>query len=279
MKVLPFKIPKPENNSIVYQEDFVAEFYDKLHQHKEIQISWIVQSEGSIIIGDTISDYKKGDILVIGSNVPHVFKSDIETGANAHMLSLFFSEDSFGEDFFGRKDFDQLQTFFKNAEYGFKVTSHKKEIQQCFKLLKKANKMELFIGLFTILNWINKSKIQLLSSFIYGKNYSDTEGKRMRLVFEYSLNNFSENITLQQISSIANLSPNAFCKYFKQRTNKTYVQFLTEIRIENAAKLLLKNKDLSVAEVAIYSGFGNISNFNKKFKLLKNKTPLQYKLS
>jgi len=82
---------------------------------------------------------------------------------------------------------------------------------------------------------------------------------------------------LKEVSDIANLTPNAFCKYFKQRTNKTYIQFLTELRIEHAAKLLRKNLDISVAEIATLSGFQNISNFNRKFKLLKKKTPVKFR--
>ena len=76
MKVLPFKIPKPENNAIVYQEDIEIYFYDKLHQHEEIQLTLIKKGKGTLIVGDSINYYDKGDILVIGSNIPHVFKSD-----------------------------------------------------------------------------------------------------------------------------------------------------------------------------------------------------------
>ncbi len=89
--------------------------------------------------------------------------------------------------------------------------------------------------------------------------------------------NFNHVITLQLIAKIANMTTNAFCKYFKQRTNKTYFQLLSEVRIEYACKLLAKRKDIAVSEIALQSGFQNISNFNRKFKLVKKMTPSEYK--
>ena len=194
------------------------------------------------------------------------------------MMTLFFRMDSFGDDFFTRNSFDSLILFFKNSAYGFKVLSNTADLKTLFSPLKKASKIEQFILLFEILKVRSHSKNKLLSSFVYPKDYSNTEGKRMRDVFEYSLNNFEENISLDKISKVANMTNNAFCRYFKHRTNKTYVQFLTELRIENASKLLRKNKDLSIIEIATLSGFNNISNFNRKFKVLKKSTPLKYRL-
>ncbi|NOQ92316.1 MAG: helix-turn-helix domain-containing protein [Flavobacteriaceae bacterium] len=278
MKVLPFKIPKSETEILIYQEDKEIYFYDKLHQHIEIQISYIVKGEGTLIIGDSINKYKTDDIFVIGSNIPHVFKSDTNDSEISFMMTLFFRKNSFGEGFFNLKNFETFQPFFKKSEYGFKVNSNKKELKHMFLKLKKALKIEQFILLFEIINLINLSKTNILSSFIYTKNYSNNEGKRMSDVFDYSLNNFSENISLKNISEVANMTSNAFCRYFKQRTNKSYIQFLTELRIDHATKLLRKNKDLSIIEVSTLSGFNNISNFNRKFKLLKKTTPLKYKL-
>lgn len=279
MKVLPFKIPKPENEALVYQEDEDLFFYDKLHQHEEIQISYIVKGEGTLVIGDSVSAYKPGDILVFGSNLPHVFKSDRLENEKSKMLSLFFSKDAFGKDFFSLNEFDVLPEFFLKSEKGFKIISEVSELQNLFLKLKKASKLERFIVLFEILKEISIAKTALLSSFIYEKNYSDDEGKRMRAVFEYTMNSFSENITLEEIANIASMSSNAFCRYFKQRTNKTYIRFLTELRIEYAGKLLRKHKDYPVVEIAILSGFKNISNFNRKFKILKKATPVQYRNS
>lgn len=96
-------------------------------------------------------------------------------------------------------------------------------------------------------------------------------------VMDYTLNNFNNKIELEEISEVANMTTNAFCRYFKQRTNKTYFTFLNELRIEKACKLL-QNKEYSIIEVSEKSGFKNISNFNRKFKELKERTPSAYRL-
>ena len=93
------------------------------------------------------------------------------------------------------------------------------------------------------------------------------------------MQDFAEDVSLAEVSALANMTPNAFCRYFKQRTNKTFFRFLTEIRINNAAQLLQANKDLSIAEAAYQSGFKNLSNFNRKFKEIKSLTPSEYRKS
>ena len=101
----------------------------------------------------------------------------------------------------------------------------------------------------------------------------------MQNVFEYTMSHFTEDITLSEISNIANMTKNAFCKYFKRRTNKTYFKFLNELRVEHASNLLLSVNDFSVAEIAYQSGFNNISNFNRLFKSIKKESPSMFRKS
>ena len=279
MKVLPFKIPKAQNIGLIYQEDKAQYFYNKLHQHEDIQLCTIIKGEGTLIVGDTINDYKSGDVLVIGSDLPHVFKSDTSIIEESFMISLFFTEDSFGKDFFKLDDFKELNSFFKKSLSGFKLLSNQQKIQERFLSLQTANNLDRFIGLFDILKLIKKSKTQALADFVYPKKYSDNEGKRMRNVMDYTIHNYDKNIDLDEIASKANMTPNAFCRYFKQRTNKTYFSFLNELRVENACKLLTGNKGLSISEIAYQCGFKNLSNFNRKFKEVKNTTPSKYRKS
>jgi len=277
VKVLPFKIPKPEHDALVYQEDHELVFYDKFHQHEEIQVSYIAEGEGTLVVGDTVNHYKKGDVLVIGSKLPHVFKSEVNTNKKSLMLSLFFTESSFGKHFFKLEELSQFRLFFKRSENGLKATSHKQKLQYYFFQLKESSKFERFIILLNILDILSKSRYRPLSSFVYDKQYSDIEGKRMSAVMEYTMNNFQDTIRLEDIAKISAMTKNAFCKYFKKRTNKTYFRFLNELRVENACKLILSDKELSIAEIADKSGFNNISNFNRQFKNVKQMTPSQYK--
>ena len=276
MKVLPFQIPKPENDALVFQEDIEYVFYDKLHQHDEIQISLIIEGEGTLIVGDGINHYKKGDVIIIGSNLPHVFKSE-KSNEKSVMLSLFFTKESFGNNFFGLAELNTSKRFFSRSENGFIATSHKQTLQDYFLTLKKSSKLDRFILLLKIMETLSKCKSKSLSTFIYEKQYSDIEGKRMRDVFEYTMIHFTEEISLNDISEVAVMTTNAFCKYFKKRTNKSYFTFLNELRIENACKLLTAETELTIAEIAENSGFNNISNFNRKFKTIKGTTPSKFK--
>lgn len=277
MRILPFKIPKPDQAAVIFQIDDDESFFDKFHQHEEIQISLIIEGRGTLIIGDTVNYYNPGDILVIGSNLPHVFKSDIKASKTSKMFTLFFLENAFGKDFFNLEPLKEVIPFFKRAIFGFKVKSKKNQLTKLFHTLEEKTKLNQFIIFIEILKRCSIADYVSLSSFVYNKKYSENEGKKMRNVIEYTMTNFANDITLVAIADIASMTKNSFCKYFKKRTNKTYFQFLNELRIENASNLLINNKELQIAEIAYESGFKNISNFNRQFKTLKNQTPSDFR--
>jgi len=278
MKVLPFKIPKPKDEALVYQVDREKVFYDQLHQHGEIQISYIAKGAGSLIVGDSINEYREGEVLVIGGFTPHAFKSDIIASPESIMYTLFFDINSFGKDFFRITDLAATKDFFHKSEFGMRVLSNKEAIIEEFGKLPSQNKVERIATLLMVISHILKSDTEPLSSFVYKKKFSDDEGKRMNDVFKYAMERFHEPINLDEVADVANMSKNAFCRYFKKRTNKTFFQFLIEIRIENACKLILNKPELSISMISDQCGFNNIANFNRKFKELKGCSPTKYRL-
>ncbi len=277
MKIFPFKIPKSGEEPLIYQEDREIVFYDKLHQHEDIQISFIEKGEGAIFAGDTISHYKEGDILVIGSNLPHVFRSDVHENESSIMRTLFFTMNSFGTDFFSLSTFKSIQPFIESSKNGFIIHNAPKKISKSFKKLNTADSFERFLLFLAILKELSFHEKEPLSNYLYEKKITDNESKKMQTVFEYVMTNFHKSVTLDEIASIANMTKNAFCRYFKVRTNKSFFQFLIEVRIERASKLLANDNELSVIEIAELCGFNNISNFNRKFKEIKHTSPLQYR--
>ena len=276
MKVLPFTIPKPKNDALILQVDKQPLFYNLFHQHEEIQLSVIKKGEGSLIVGDMVHSFQTGELIVLGSNVPHVFKSTTLKDSPSHMLTVFFKKDSFGNDFFETEELKSLDSFFKKALQGFKILKPTENIIFQFESLFTVSKLERFILFLQLLNGINESGYTPLSTFPQAKRYSDNEGQRMGIIYNFSMNHFREKITLPQIASEAAMTPQAFCRYFKKRTRKTYIEFLNEIRIEEACNLLKKHPEMSIIEIAESSGFNNISNFHRKFKELKGIRPLQY---
>jgi len=276
MKVFPFKIPKPENETLVVQEDHVPRLYDKLHQHQEIQISLIKKGEGSVIIGDHVGEFRERDIFIIGENLPHVFHNDPLDG-EVHMISLFFMKSSYGDHFFALPEFKSLDPLFQASALGIQLDRPSDYLRELIEKMILNSKLDRFISFLEILKAISKERFSTLSSDIHKKSYGEEEGKRMRDIFEFSLNNYDQNISLHQVADIANMTPNAFCRYFKQRTNKTYINFLLDIRIGHACKLLTKKTDLSIAEISYKSGFNNLTNFNRKFKSIKGITPSEFR--
>jgi len=275
MKVLPFKIPKSSTDTLIIEEDIGDVFYDKLHQHEEVQLSYIVSGKGTFIVGDTIKNYETNDILIFGSNVPHVLKSDIESNVSSHMISVFFTLNSFGEEFFNLPEFQKAKSFISKAELGLKLKDI--DLKEKFANIIKESKLRRFMLFLEILDKMMQSDYETVASFSTKKIYTDNEGKRMSAIFDLALNNYHKDITLDEVAEVATMTPNAFCRYFKQRTHKTFIQFLTEIRIEKSCKLLSKNNELSIAEIAYQCGFKNISNYNRKFKSTKSSTPTDYR--
>ena len=121
MKIFPFKIPKPKEDTLIFQEIKEIQFYGKLHQHEEIQISFIANGEGNILVGDTITSFQKGNIIVLGSNLPHVFRSEVNSNELSHMISLFFTIDAYGSNFFNLPEYKKLESFFISTKNGFQI--------------------------------------------------------------------------------------------------------------------------------------------------------------
>ena len=277
MKVLPFQIPKPEKSALIYQVDKAAQFYPHLHQHEEIQISIVLAGEGELIVGDTVNYFKPNDVFIVGSNIPHLFRNNPVEGQEAHMLTLFFTKSSFGDSFFDLPEMEYLQPLLRKLESGVQVQEKVSGIKSLFLELHGQSHFERMISFLEILKLAASSKTSSLSSFVYQKVYSDDEGERMSKVMNHAISNYQNPITLQEIADLANMTPNAFCRYFKRRTRKTFFQFLLEIRLEAACRMLKNNPEMSIVAVSEASGFNNLSNFDRKFREMKGMTPTRYR--
>lgn len=275
MKVKPFKIPKPVQNNLTVQVDIAEIFYDQLHQHEEIQISHIVEGQGRLIVANSIRSYNTGDIFVIPGETPHLFQS-ITGKLNSHMISLFFTKKSFGVGFFEIPELKEINSFFDISVRGFQIHSKRKSIEHIMFKLRKADSFEKFVYFLRLITKIIAADKTELTGFIQTKKISKIEGRRLQQVFDYVMHNFEKDIKLNQISDLVHMTPHAFCRFFKQRTTKTFFQFLIELRIEHACQMLFDSNKIPIAEISERSGFHSISNFNRAFKKIKKTTPSQY---
>lgn len=283
MKILPFKIPKTSQESFRLQEDYEVHFYDNLHQHPEIQLTLILESDGKVIVGDFIGAFKPGDIFLIGANLPHVFRNDRKYYDNqregqAHSLSIFFEWKTFGETFLSMPEMAHLNELAKNSERGLLIQEPiKSRVAQLIKHMFKKTGMDRIIVLLKILSILssNTNMEPLASSGVYS-DFDEQDGRKLADIYRFTMNEFHRKISLDEVADLAHMTTNSFCRYFKKRTRKSYVDFLTEIRIGHARKLLQQN-NLSISQISMEVGFNNLSNFNRKFRSVCSITPTEFR--
>lgn len=278
MKVLPFTIPKQPKENIVVQVDCGPRFYDQLHQHKEIQISHIASGKGKLIVGNSIQPYRPGDTFAIGSTVPHLFQSTEDSEASK-MISLFFLPDAFGVDFFKLPEMQELKPFLEDVKFGIHLKTIKTDFFEQLTDVTTSSRFLRFTKLLELMKTITIEDRNIICPKNYTKQISDNHGSRLQLIFDYVIKNFDQEITLNSIADMAHMSPNSFCRFFKQRCNKSFFTFVTEVRIAHSSQLLVAQKNLSMSEIAMKSGFNAISNFNKQFKSVKGMSPSKYQKS
>jgi len=274
MKVLPFKIPKSRNTAIIFQVD-AGPFYGQLHQHQELQISRIIKGKGTLLIADTIHHFQEGDLFVIGGQQPHVLRNE---SYDALMHTVFFNPQSFGDSFLDLEEGKGVWDFYAFAKAGFKTLTTPK-ISATFDAVSLNEGILRLAYFLQLIQLLKVSSSTPIASFVYHKNITEADGKKLHRIFEYSMQHYAEPIQLTDIAEVAAMTTNGFCKYFKKRTNKTYVQFLTEIRVSHACTLLKERPELPIADIALLSGFQTLSHFNRKFKQNKKVSPSVYRKS
>jgi AraC-like DNA-binding protein len=282
MKVVSFNVPHLSKEAFRSQVDELPHFYDELHAHPEIQLMLIRKSEGTLIAGDYIGRFKADDIYLIGSNLPHVFRNDkayyqSSKKLKAHSISLYFNKHYLGEHFWQLDEMKSVRKLVEKAGRGLKIYGRTKEtIENEIVKVSTLNGIDKIISFFELLKLLTKTKEfkSLSVSYAY-ESYSESEGKRMNNILRFTFKESHRKIYINEVADLAHLSVEAFCRYFKTRTGKTYTNFLNEVRVSNACKLLI-NKDMSIQEVCFQVGFINLSNFNRIFKRVIGKTPSNY---
>lgn len=258
-------------------------FFDpNWHFHPHYQLFTVIKGTGTRFIGDDIRHFEEGDTVFLGPNMPHLWRSDRnyfekESQLQTEGIVVYFKEDFLGNDFFEKPEMFDIKSLLKNSERGLDLTGTlgAEMVRDLNELLGLTG----FEGISKLLNILHKLSVTNDYHYISSSNYTNThkisETERMRIVHEYVLKHFKENINLSTVASLSNMTEAAFCRYFKSRTNKTFSDFVKEIRIGNACKML-QNEQKSISQICYESGYNTVSNFNNQFKSLKGVSPLQY---
>lgn len=252
------------------------------HFHSDYELLYVIKSSGKRIVGDSIENFYPGDMVFMGSNLPHVWKNGAEYYQNnpeyeAETIVVQFKEESFGAGFFQLSEMSSIKTLLQMSKRGLKIEGHTHKVlaKELFQITK-LNAVNRLSSLIKILDILSVSPdLTPITSKSFEKTYYDAGSEKINKVFEYVANNFRKNIQLNEVAVVASMSKTAFCRYFKSRSLKTFLEYLNEVRINYACKLLIENQ-LSISEIAFECGFNSPSYFNRQFKNAKNQTPKEY---
>ncbi len=276
------KVLKGPGHSFSIRQDLVPHVNNRWHYHKEVELIHFKKGEGTQFIGDNIKRFKHGDVVLVGSNLPHYWRFDDSFfGENPRVTAdvrvAHFCEDFWGNNFLDLPENTNIKGALEKAKRGLQVTGKARVAVANLleELLTAAGPQRIILLMEALLTIAGSKQPETLASIGFKHDFHETENDRINDIYDFTLKNFKRPIQLDEIASVANISPNSFCRYFKSRTRKTYSQFLIEIRVGHACKLLIES-GLSIKQLCYESGFNNFTSFHKYFKLITGKSPLIY---
>lgn len=283
MKPQLLKVNRGPTQSFSVRRDVVKHFYNRWHYHPELELLHIEYGTGTQFIGDSIQHFQHGDVLLIGANLPHLWRCDEEyfqdmEDLEARSTVVHFLTETWGNNFWDLPENQYISALFRKAKQGLRFLG-----QTRLQTIELLNKLQLqsegnrLLSLYQILDLLAQSEeYDLLSNSMLQLTFDEEDNDRINRIYAYSLSNFQHKISIEEVAAVANISPNSFCRYFKSRSRKTYSQFLLELRVGHACKLLVEHPEYTVAQICYESGFNTFSNFNKYFKQIMGKSPGVY---
>ncbi|MCF0069723.1 AraC family transcriptional regulator [Dyadobacter sp. CY261] len=276
MKPLIQKLPVDESSSFVARTYTTPNFETPWHQHVEYELVLQSCGSGTAFIGDYIGEYQMGDVFLLGRNLPHWFRKN-DPAMMSSAIVVQFREELFQGNFLLLPEMQLIGTLLQNASQGVLLTGSLKEMIGDY--LKKIESLAGFPQMGALLDCLHQisvsEEVRHLTNFPI-VNLTKQDQNHIHLVFEYSMQHFQRKVRVEEVAALTNKSVSAFCHYFKKSTKKSYVNFLTEIRIAHACKLLATT-DMSVTEICYESGFQNWSNFSAHFVKQVRMSPLKYR--
>ncbi|MEL7121098.1 MAG: AraC family transcriptional regulator [Bacteroidota bacterium] len=270
-----------DNCSWTVRKNSGKHFLKLWHYHPELELVVILKSTGFQFIGDSIETFGQNDLILIGKNLPHMWFNDDpyfrkDSDLTAEAIAVHFREDVFGEGFLTMPEMRRIAELFQRARCGIKFFNIGWKIRKEISNLIQLENFERTLHLIRILDKLARhNQYKLLASEGYLSSLEHTENKSMDEIYAYVFNNFKKGVDLETAAQIANMNPSAFSRSFKRINQKSFTKYVNEIRIGFACRLLMENK-LNITAICYESGFRNLSNFNRQFKLIMNMSPSEF---
>ena len=282
MEALYYKVPRLNGQTIHAEYWDLPHFFQPFHYHKECQLTLIVSSSGYLYASDGCVTFEKGDIFLLGKNIPHVFRSDSgELDENiskpARAITIFFDHEQFSSLLGILPEAMKLSKLCNDSGFGIKASlESESSILDSMHNILNSEGVEQISEVLKVL-----SKLSRLSSLEFVSHRAviikdPLDGKKIDEVLEYIQDNHKKQIGLEDVAQKISMTPSAFCRFFKKKTNKTFTSYLIDIRVATACKLLTEG-DFTVSETCYESGYNSTSNFHRHFRRVTGFSPNEYK--
>lgn len=286
MKPVFEKVPKRQWESFHCEVVRGPDYDTRWHFHPEYQLTLALESRGHRVVGDNIGTLADGDIVLLGSNLPHVWHQDVGgNGAHnhgrprpVHAIIVRFDETFLGRDFFSLPEAEPVKRLLQRAARGLEVRgATKTAVTEHMKRLAEVEGLGRIIELLAILYTLaNSTELKTLASASYEPKLESADQGRMERVVDFIHTHLTEEIDRERLAKLAHLSLGAFSRFFHSRTGKTVPEYVNEVRIGRACRMLAEDA-ANITDIAMDCGYRNLANFNRRFREVMGTTPSAYR--
>ncbi len=281
MEFIYEKIFVPNKRSFITRKLKMDPESDKIHSHNNFEINLITSGSGRRIIGNNISSYSEGDLVLLGPNISHCWEIlEVADDSEPECIVTHFYENIISSEFFNIPELEPVVNLLKDSNNGIWFKGPKaEEVGEVIKQMANSEGLTLYIKLLEVFNLLlqieDREYLTLPSSL---PNSYNKDQDKINKVYEYVFQNIQEGIKLKDASAIVYMEPSSFCRYFKKRTDQTFMDYVKRVRIGIAAKLLAET-DKQITQICYECGYNNLANFNHYFKVIMKQTPSEYRNS
>ncbi len=257
-----------------------TEFTYPLHRHREFELNFVEHGAGvRRVVGDSIETVGEYDLALIGAeNLEHVWENGTCQSPDIREITIQFAPDFLGDKILEKNQFDSIRKMLKAAEHGlsFPLDSIMRVYHYLDTLASEQDHFQQFLKFMSILNELSKGAYKILASSSFAHSSRNQESRRVTKVKQYINDHYAEDLRLDNMAEIVGMSPSAFSRFFKMRTGKSLSDYILDIRLGYAARMLVDSTK-NISEICYESGFNNLSNFNRIFKSKRGSTPRDFR--
>lgn len=258
----------------------LARFDAPWHFHPEVELTYILSSRGRRFVGDSIEPFAAGDLVLLGSNLPHFWHNEA-TGRHrsepAHSIVVQFRPQFLGAEFMEAPELARVRRLIERAGRGLAFSAARlPRVVEGLTALTRLQGLPALVQLLSLLDELAGARARLLATEAYAPRLDLKAESRLARAYAFMLGHFRDPITLEQIARVASMTPSAFSRFFKRSTGRNVSVVLNEVRVGHAAQQL-QGGDSGVAEIAYAAGFPTLSNFNRRFREQLGRSPTEFR--